>query len=106
MQTKNHPPAFIEIMGQKVKIKVKKSEDHGLYSHDKKTITVDRDLLDDPEELMSTLFHESIHAALAISGVRWVLGADDEEIMPKEEALVRCLEQAFKGKVFLFGKQK
>lgn len=77
----------INIMGRKVKIVYKKTDDlHGSFDGDKHIIELDKSVLLDPELYEATLIHECIHAVLFYSGLNELL--TDE----KEEAIVRSLE--------------
>lgn len=77
----------ITIMGRKVKIQYKKTDNLcGEFDGDKNLITIDKNVLTDPELFQSTLFHECTHAILFYSGLNELLKEDTEE------ALVRCIE--------------
>jgi len=79
-------PEKITILGYHIKVKAASlEEDHGQYDGDTKTIKID---ISPANNWGSTLFHESLHASLDISGVSEVLGSRTEE------AVVRCIENA------------
>lgn len=83
----NTLPESMVILGHKIKIRESPNpENHGLSDVDTLTIYVDPDR---PEtDIMSTLFHETVHMVLALSGMAYLF--DDRT----EEAIVRCLEHA------------
>ena len=61
-------------------------ECYGLYSHRRKLITIDKSLKD--KELINTIRHEMLHAALGISGLAFCESYE-------EEAIVRCMDEIF-----------
>ncbi len=65
---------------------------HGDCDEDKYIIRLHQNL--DIDTARKTLFHETIHAALAVSGHKYMLEDKDGD-GKHEEALVRMLEQAF-----------
>lgn len=81
-------PKTVTIGGQSVKLKVAEMDDWGSYEHDARTITLSSDCLRKRSDLISTLRHEMVHAALHISGVSFLERYD-------EEAIVRCFDQIF-----------
>ena len=81
--------AFIEIGGQKVHILWADIEDYGNYCHDSRAILLRSEMQGDALNTVTTLRHEAMHAALAISGVGFGLTED------QEEQIVRCMETIF-----------
>lgn len=81
--------AFIEIGGQKVHILWADIEDWGNYCHDARKIFLRSDMQGNVSDTVTTLRHEVMHAALAISGVGFGLNKD------QEEQIVRCMETIF-----------
>lgn len=86
--SRKRPPRSVMICGHKIKIKIIKElvdDDqeplHGAYNGDNKTIYLAKD-----SDLMSTLWHECLHAALHLSG------ASEGLTMTKEEQIVQALE--------------
>jgi len=84
-------PKSITIGGQKVKVKLQSFNDYdgytfGQYFHDDKIIQLNPDQSD--KNLVITLRHEMMEAALLISGVGF---SDNYE----QEAVVRCMEEIF-----------
>ena len=84
-------PKSITIGGQKVKVKLQSFNDYdgytfGQYFHDNKIIQLNPDQSD--KNLVITLRHEMMEAALLISGVGF---SDNYE----QEAVVRCMEEIF-----------
>jgi len=61
-------------------------ECYGLYSHRRKRITIDKSLKG--KELIDTIRHEMLHAALGISGLAFCESYE-------EEAIVRCMDEIF-----------
>ena len=86
MLVKKRLPKHINILGYKIPIKLTSlDENHGEYSTEPRVIKIN----DEPShDWGSTLFHESLHASLEISGLREMFGPE------KEEAIVRCIENA------------
>ena len=81
-------PKEISILGKPFKITVTNLKgSHGDCNEDTYEIRIHQNL--EIEQARMTLFHESIHAALAISGHKQMLKED------QEEALVRMLEQTY-----------
>lgn len=82
-------PKTIKIGGVTFKIVVTNqgldSDDHGAMSWDDKKITLSPQIKT-KSELKTVLYHEMAHAALAVSGMKW-LWSDETE-----EAVVRMLE--------------
>lgn len=75
-------------MGRKLDIVITNLKGlHGDFNIDKNHIRIHQNQTID--EARATLFHEALHAALAISGQNEMLKED------QEEALVRLLEHAF-----------
>ena len=82
-------PRSVKIGGSSVKISVVRGmEDWGQYDHDERRIRINIRCLDKPGELRSTLRHEIMHAAMAISGVAFM----DRFT---EECVVRCFDELF-----------
>lgn len=84
-------PKAVTIGGQKVKVKVRPFNDYGgftfgQYFHDDKLIQLNPDQSE--KDLVETLRHEMMEAALLISGVGF---SDNYE----QEAVVRCMEEIF-----------
>jgi hypothetical protein len=78
-------PKYISILGKRIQIKqVGLEENHGEYHASPRVIKIDSSCTDKYE----TLFHESLHAALEISGLRETMQNG------QEEAVVRCIENA------------
>jgi hypothetical protein len=81
-------PTSIKIAGQRVKIKVGKLEEaFGQYEHESRTIWISNTIKKD-REILITLRHEMLEAALLISGVGWSEKYDQEPI-------VRCVDEVF-----------
>lgn len=78
----------IQIGGENFKIVYKEMEDFGFLNFDKREITIKKGMC--PEETRRTIFHESIHATLAMAGMDHLI--DDP---CKEEAIVRSLDNIF-----------
>ena len=78
-------PPTIDVGGIEFKVVLSKIKDFGDMDIDTKTIRVRADLK--PEEAFDTLMHETIHAALAVSGLTNIL--DDDNL---EEAIVRMTD--------------
>ena len=90
--TKPRRKRFINILGVKVKIKYTTkvlydddTELDGCYCHETKTIFVSLH-----SDVKSTILHESLHSALAISGCGNLIN------MKTEETIVQALESALK----------
>ncbi|CAB4156175.1 hypothetical protein UFOVP674_52 [uncultured Caudovirales phage] len=81
--------ASITIGGHKVSVMWADIEDYGTYCHDSSVIALNSNLKDDPITAMTTIRHELMHAALAVSGVGF--GVTPEQ----EEQIVRCMESIF-----------
>lgn len=82
-------PKSITMAGIRVRIKFRDLGDddcYGLYSHRRKLITIDKTLKG--KELLETIRHEMIHAALGISGLAYCEAYE-------EEAIVRCMDEIF-----------
>lgn len=94
-------PALVTVLGETFKIKYKpmisKSDtgegDYGQMVFDERVIYIDDQLKG--RHLESTLFHEMIHAALAVSGHTFLLSEKEEE------SLVRALEHALMPNIAL-----
>lgn len=70
------PPKYVMIGGRKILIKLNDEiEEHGLYCHDLRRIEINPD----KNEQVATLLHECVHAALTVSGIAEILGAQTEE---------------------------
>ena len=78
-------PSTIDVGGIEFKVVLSKIKDFGDMDIDTKTIRVRADLK--PEEAFDTLMHETVHAALAVSGLTNIL--DDDNL---EEAIVRMTD--------------
>ncbi len=78
-------PDTIQVGGVDFKIVLSKIKDFGDMDIDTKTIRVRAGLK--PEEAFDTLMHETVHAALAVSGLTNIL--DDYNL---EEAIVRMTD--------------
>jgi len=78
-------PPTIDVGGIEFKVVLSKIKDFGDMDIDTKTIRVRADLK--PEEAFDTLMHETVHAALAVSGLTNIL--DDDNL---EEAIVRMTD--------------
>ena len=78
-------PTTIDVGGIEFKVVLSKIKDFGDMDIDTKTIRVRSDLK--PEEAFDTLMHETVHAALAVSGLTNIL--DDDNL---EEAIVRMTD--------------
>jgi len=81
-------PKSVTVGGQTVRIVVAPLEEWGTYEHDARTITLATDCLRKRSELVSTLRHEMLHAALHIAGVSFMERYD-------EESIVRAIEQIY-----------
>lgn len=82
-------PKSITMAGIRVRIKFRDLGDddcYGIYSHRRKLITIDKTLKG--KELIDTIRHEMIHAALGISGLAFCEAYE-------EEAIVRCMDEIF-----------
>ena len=82
-------PKSISMAGIRVRIKFRDLGDddcYGIYSHRRKLITIDKTLKG--KELIDTIRHEMIHAALGISGLAFCEAYE-------EEAIVRCMDEIF-----------
>lgn len=87
MQT--NPPKSVVIGGKRIRIRVIPDMDNwGEYHHDKAEIHIAARALQKRSDFRATLRHEVMHAALAISGVSYCTGF-------QEEAVVRCMEDIF-----------
>jgi len=81
-------PKFVYVFGKKIPVIITSLKDlHGDFNLETNEIRISKDY--DLESAKSTLFHECLHAALAISGQNELLNEK------REEALVRMLEHAF-----------
>jgi len=75
------------IAGHRIKITNSDLDDcHGQYSHDKRTIELDRKLPD--KEYLPTLRHEMLHASFHLAGISFLESF-------QEEACVRCVDEIF-----------
>tara|TARA_A100001037_G_scaffold74190_1_gene66420 strand:+ start:1700 stop:1999 length:300 start_codon:yes stop_codon:yes gene_type:complete len=82
-------PKSITMAGIRVRIKFRDLGDddcYGIYSHRRKLIIIDKTLKG--KELLETIRHEMIHAALGISGLAYCEAYE-------EEAIVRCMDEIF-----------
>lgn len=80
-------PASISILGKTFKVTVTSLRGlHGDCDIDKKIIRVNQN--SSIEDARETLFHESLHAAFAVSGLKEII--TDEQ----EEAIVRMIEHS------------
>ncbi len=81
----NKIPKSIQILGRKFKIKqisnLKYGQDQvlGLCDYSNKAIYIEKDQTD--KEKLDTLYHECVHAMLAISGIDQKLTDSENEIM-------------------------
>jgi hypothetical protein len=66
------------------------------------TILIDRHHPNDISMINSTLFHESVHMVLHMTGLSELMHAKDEHL---EEALVCALENAYSNRINLMGLQ-
>lgn len=83
-------PSSVSILGRELKVTVTNLKGlHGDFSLDKSLIRIHQSV--PVESAKDTLFHEMIHAALAISGHNEMLTEG------QEEAIVRMMEHAFSG---------
>lgn len=64
----------------------------GECNADKLEITLHEDCLKDDNLYMETLYHECLHAVIAMSGARYSCLSNNEN---KEEGIVRCIENLF-----------
>jgi Zn-dependent peptidase ImmA (M78 family) len=92
-QGKKEIPKVIRILGHNIKVQRAKLKDgeYGEYTPFKKVIKISSD--SNYEEACLTLLHESIHAALHLSGLSEMLPSS-ENGPDIEEAIVVCLEHA------------
>lgn len=80
-------PKLVNVGGKRIKIRVKPDlEEWGVYYHDLGEIWLAEKSI--KNNLETTLRHEIMHAALAISGVSFMEGF-------QEEAVVRCFDDIF-----------
>ncbi len=82
-------PKSVTMAGVRVRINFRDLGDdecYGLYSHRRKLITIDKSLKD--KELIDTILHDMLHAALGISGLAFCESYE-------EEAIVRCMDEIF-----------
>ena len=81
-------PSHVSIFGRKIKVVITNLKGlHGDFSIDKNLIRIHQAV--PVESAKDTLFHECVHAALAISGHNEMFSEQ------QEEALVRMIEHAF-----------
>lgn len=81
-------PTAINIFGREFQIVITNLKGlHGDCDAQKNVIRIHQNCT--PEQARSTLFHEAVHAALAVSGHNEMLKED------QEEAIVRMFEHAF-----------
>ncbi len=81
-------PSSVWIAGQKIEISIEDNlAEYGQFCLDDMKITLRNT---DVDIMESTLRHEMIHAAFAISGISYCKPFED-----MEEAVVRCLENTF-----------
>ena len=79
-------PKYVDVLGERIKIRVEPLDDnHGQFDREKMIITIDEDQTLD--EIYSAYLHEVLHAAFWISGLSFLLGDK------LEEAIVRMLER-------------
>lgn len=78
----------IQIGGEIFKIRYIDIEEFGYLNFDKREIVIKKNLAE--EDIKRTIFHEAIHATLAMAGLDHLL--DDQ---CKEEAIVRALDNIF-----------
>ena len=77
------------IGGKRVKIRVIPNlEEWGSYNYDTQVINIADRATVNPRILLSTLRHEMVHASLAISGVSFSEGF-------QEESICRCIDEIF-----------
>jgi len=82
-------PKSVTMAGVRVRINFRDLGDdecYGLYSHRRKLIEIDKTLKG--KELIDTIRHEMLHAALGISGLAFCESYE-------EEAIVRCMDEIF-----------
>lgn len=85
MNSEFKPPKHVHIGGRKIIVKVTEDiDDHGQYCHDLKRIEINSS----KNEQVATLLHECVHAALTISGLAEVLGANTEEAVCRAIELI------------------
>lgn len=90
-------PKSLLIGGRKIKVILDDEiDEHGLYYHDTKKIVINPT----KEEPLASLLHESIHAALTISGLSEALGDK------LEEAVCRAVEMIAPNIYFRTPKKK
>ena len=82
-------PRSVTIGGKRISVRIDKELDGwGEYHHDLAKITLCSRCLDSDADTISTLRHEMLHAALAVSGMSF------SEVY-SEESIVRCLDEIF-----------
>ena len=82
-------PKSITMGGVRVRIRFRDLGDddcYGVYSHRRKLIEIDKSLKG--KDLIETIRHEMVHAALGISGLAYCEAYE-------EEAIVRCMDEIF-----------
>lgn len=90
----NSLPRRIAVFGKIFEVQITNLKGlHGDCNEDTQVIRLHQAL--DLQAAKRTLFHEAIHAALAVSGHKYMLLEDEKDDGKHEEALVRMLEQAF-----------
>ncbi len=92
---------LVEILGNRFKViycDLSKEDLCGDCDTNKRIIRISTHIT--PDEQVSTLFHECLHAALGIAGINNLL---TEEV---EEAIVCCIENAFNPHVNIPTKSK
>ena len=89
MKAARRRPFQVTVGGQTLRVEWADIADYGMYLHDEKKIVLSVKLQDDADGLVSTLRHEMLHAAFAISGHSF--GWTSEQ----EEQVVRCLDGIF-----------
>jgi hypothetical protein len=76
-------PAYLMIGGRKIRVILDDDlDDHGMYVHDTKKISINPT----KEDPLATLLHEAVHAALAVGGLSEIL---EDKL---EEAVCRAVE--------------
>ena len=79
----------IIIGGHQIRIKWADLDNmYGCYDEEKRTIYLDNEIKNDPDETRATLRHEMQEASLFISGVAWMEKYD-------QEAVIRAMDNIF-----------
>jgi hypothetical protein len=83
-------PQSVSIGGRTIGIVVEEMESWGEYRSDDKQIAISHKATLSELDLIETLRHEMVHAALDIGGISHIKNYE-------EEAIVRCLDTIFHG---------